>query len=100
MASFVHPSLMPGLVAKTVLCLGLRKIKSNQIRSRLGSAALEEEDRHSDCHGSHRLALQSALAHRQPLAAMFHHGDRGCHQGPASHMGSLEQEPLQCTSMC
>jgi hypothetical protein len=31
--SFVHPSLMPGLVAKGVLCLELIKIKSNQIQA-------------------------------------------------------------------
>ena len=31
--SFVHPNLMPGLVAKAVLCLGHIKIKSNQIQA-------------------------------------------------------------------
>jgi hypothetical protein len=31
--SFVHPSLMSGLAAKAVLCLGFIKIKSNQIKS-------------------------------------------------------------------
>lgn len=49
-ASFVHPSLMPGRVAKAAFCLGLRKkIKSNSSR-----AELEEEDRDlqtkSACH--------------------------------------------------
>lgn len=45
-----HPSLMPGLVAKAVLCLRLIKIKSSQvkssqIKSNLDSAVRKEEDR-------------------------------------------------------
>jgi hypothetical protein len=42
---FFIPSLMPGLVAKAVLCLGHTKIKPNP-----GSTAQEEESRPAFCH--------------------------------------------------
>ena len=47
--SFVHPSLMPGLVAKAVLCLGLIKIKSAQAAQR----RRRKTDRPTDLHVTH-----------------------------------------------
>ena len=57
--SFVHPSLMPGLVAKAVLCLGLMKIKSIP-----GNATWKEEDRQRivDCHATPDLPYSECTA--------------------------------------
>lgn len=69
----------------------------NQIKSNLGSAALEAEDRqsHMDCLDTHRPVLQHTAQAGNRYCLTWHHAVRweGVTQGPASHMASMQQEP-------
>ena len=85
--SSVCPTLMPGLVAKAVLCLGLIKIKSNP-----GSTAHEKTDRPADHHATHQLALLP-MAHLLVVVTCLLSCQavwtEGVTQGPASRHDQL-----------
>lgn len=91
--SLLHPGLMPGLVARSVIiCLGPIKIQSNP-----GSTAWEEEGRLVDSHVTYRPALQCMTDTCLPPCHTAQMED--VTQGPAGHVDSLQWEPPQCSSM-
>ena len=87
--SSVYPSLMPALMAKTVLCLGLNQIKLNQIKSmqpREGGG----RQRPMDLRATHSPALQhtAQVSHRYLHAATSMEGKY--HPGHTSCVSSLQ----------
>ena len=83
LCSFVHPSLMPGLVAKAVLCLGLIKMKSNRIpamqcRGKETDVDLQITTAARDLPSS----AQHGWAIHNPLGNTIHSMDGDCLPGP------------------
>lgn len=87
--SFVGTSLMPGLVANVVLCLGLIKnksVKSNQIQAVHHRRKKTDRDLWIPCHLQTWPLAMIQVGHRHPLSAMMYSKDRGCHPGPFTYV--------------
>lgn len=93
--SFVHRSLIPTLVHKTVVCLEHIKIRSNRIKSRQSSTGRGRQTE------THRPALQHIAQedHRYHLSPCHTEKMENVTKGPTSHTASLRQEPSQCVGM-
>lgn len=85
--SWVHPSWMPGLMAKAVLCLGHK----NQNKSSQIQAAWEEKDRET-CRPP--TELPSSTCHRWTIDSCL---PENVTQRPTSR-SRLQWEPPQCAS--